>query len=312
MRVLHIDTGGAMRGGQYQVLLLHDSLANMGLDQVLLAGAAIQARRRVEAASWRSVLRHSRGCDVIHAHDARAHTLAAVCGSGRPVVVTRRVAFPLGKGAASRWKYRRATRFLAISQFVAGVLRRGGVPGGKIGIVYDAVPWVAERERRNAAKRGARERPRPGFRLVSPNLDDPLKCRGLALQASRRAGLPLCLSDDLTRDLRSADAFLYLSESEGLGSAILLAMSFGVPVIASSVGGIPEVVSDGATGLLVENDVESIASAIRHLRADRDLRIRLTENGLKRIRSEFSPERTAKSTADAYHLVIGDRRDWRS
>lgn len=305
MRVLHIDTGRAMRGGQFQVLLLHDTLAGMGWDQVLLAGAAIRTRRRVQDATWQAVLRNARRCDVIHAHDAHAHTLAVLFGAGRPVVVTRRVAFRIRKSAASRWKYSRASHYVAISRYVASVLRRAGVPEQKISVVYDAVLEHAEKGSRAAVTRRASDGSMNGFRLVSPNLDDPLKCRDLALQASRRASLSLSLSDDLMQDLGSADAFLYLSESEGLGSAILLAMSFGVPVIASAVGGIPEIVFDGDTGLLVDNDVESVCSAIRRLREDRQMGARMAEAALTRIGSEFSPERNAQLTAEAYRLVVG-------
>ncbi len=75
--------------------------------------------------------------DLIHAHDARSHTLGAIARSGR-LVVSRRVAFPVG----SAWKYRRARRYLAVSEFVKSVLVAGGVPEEKIAVVYDGVPLL--------------------------------------------------------------------------------------------------------------------------------------------------------------------------
>ncbi len=66
--------------------------------------------------------------------------------------------------------------------------------------------------------------------------------------------------------------FVYITRSEGLGSAILLAMSAGVPVVASNIGGIPEIVVDGESGLLVENDAAQIAAAILRLKQDREFR----------------------------------------
>src|ERR1019366_2474841 len=82
-----------------------------------------------------AVHRLSRQSDLVHAHDARAHTLAAAL-AGAPLVVSRRVAFPI----RSRWKYRHASRYAAVSQFVKGVMLDGGVPEEKISVVYDGVP----------------------------------------------------------------------------------------------------------------------------------------------------------------------------
>ena len=60
------------------------------------------------------------------------------------------------------------------------------------------------------------------------------------------------ISQHLEADLRDAAMLVYLTASEGLGSGALLAMSAGVPVIASRVGGLPEIVRHRETGLLVE------------------------------------------------------------
>jgi glycosyltransferase involved in cell wall biosynthesis len=72
--------------------------------------------------------------------------------------------------------------------------------------------------------------------------NDPLKGAGLLQTAASAAGAQVVFSEELATDLATADVFVYLSESEGLGSAILLAMAQGVPVVASNVGGIPELV----------------------------------------------------------------------
>ena len=80
----------------------------------------------------------SRGFDLVHAHDARTHTLGALGGlfASVPLVVSRRVAFPVRKSAASRWKYSRAALYLAVSQFVARQLRVAGVEEKRIRVVY--------------------------------------------------------------------------------------------------------------------------------------------------------------------------------
>lgn len=304
MRVLHIDTGKAMRGGQYQVLLLYDTLSERSCEQALLVGPAIRSRRDFEPATWRSVRRRARECDILHAHDARAHSLAILHGSGRPVVVARRVAFPARSGLASRWKYRRAAHFIAISNHVASVLVAGGVPAEKISVVHDAAPRASASPKDPPEVRHGGRLARDGFLVVSPDIDDPLKCGDLARAACKWAGVPLLLSNDLMNDLRSADALLYLSRTEGLGSALLLAMSLGVPVVASAVGGIPEVVIHGETGLLVENRVDEIASALRRLHREAGFRVQMADAALERVRADFSRHRMADLTMRVYRRAL--------
>src|SRR5215469_14267197 len=106
MRVLHLDAGREMRGGQWQVLRLMEGLAAAGVDSTLLARRGAPLYQTARARGWRvepwgftRALRQAGSCDLVHAHDARSHSLALF---GRaPLVVARRVAFPL----RSRWKY---------------------------------------------------------------------------------------------------------------------------------------------------------------------------------------------------------------
>src|SRR5438309_10701149 len=93
---------------------------------------------QVAAARILEVWRRSLAFAIVHAHDAKAHTLAAIAARRR-FVVSRRVAFPIKKTASSQWKYRRASAYLAVSNYVAGELRNARVPGEKIFVVYDGV-----------------------------------------------------------------------------------------------------------------------------------------------------------------------------
>src|SRR5712692_1225199 len=146
MRILHLDTGHEFRGGQRQMLLLARGLAQRGCRQTVLAprDAPLYARSLACGIDTLplgpvTLLRESRRADLIHAHDARAHTWAAVAAGDRPVVVSRRVAFPVGNGFLSRWKYRRASRYLAVSEFVRRQLLASGIEEDKIFVVYDGV-----------------------------------------------------------------------------------------------------------------------------------------------------------------------------
>ena len=90
-----------------------------------------------------------------------------------------------------------------------------------------------------------------------------MKGSDLAREGAKIAGVELHLSDDLQADLPSASLLVYITRSEGLGSAALLAMAYGVPVVASRVGGLPEIVSHCENGILTDNEPTAIAQAIR-------------------------------------------------
>jgi glycosyltransferase involved in cell wall biosynthesis len=187
----------------------------------------------------------------------------------------------------SRLKYARARHYLAVSQFVKGVLEKGGVPEDKISVVYDGVPLLE---------------PSAGTQLMAPASDDPKKGSAVAREAALQAGEHLRFSNDLIRDLHEAAIFLYITGSEGLGSGALLAMSAGVPVIASNVGGLPEAVEHGQTGLLVE--AQEIAAAIRRLRSDPAYAWQMGAKGRQRVMEDFTVDHMVRRTMEIYRQVL--------
>lgn len=299
MRILHIDTGREMRGGQHQVLLLLDGLRKRGWDSVLLARAgaplwqaAKAAGHEVGAASAREIWSRSNTATVVHAHDARGHTLAAVA-SRKTFVVARRVAFPLKRSFLSRWKYSRAAAYLAVSRFVGDQLKCAGIPSSKIHVVHDGVEPRAPAEDWS-----------PDYPVVALQSSDPGKLQHLAVEAAALAQVQLVLSSNLPDSLQRCSALVYLTSSEGLGSAALLAMSLGVPVIASKVGGLAEVFEDGTSGIYVQNDPQAIASALRTLLNNPELAARLKRGGLARVAERFSAERMVSETLRVYERVL--------
>lgn len=295
MRVLHVDLGREMRGGQRQVLLLMKGLRERGHLCELLARpnsplwqAATVAGFTARAASLRTLLQRAKSFDIVHAHDAHAHTHGALLTSDK-LVVSRRVAFAVRSGVGSRWKYRRVRKFLAVSRFVASELEKAGVERQRIDVVYDGVELM--RYRSNRSSRGT---------VVALDSQDPGKGRDLVEQASALCRVPVLFSANLSADLPDASLFLYITRSEGLGSAALLAMSLGVPVIASNLGGLPEIVRDGETGRLVSNEPETIAAAILALRDDTSLTSYLAHNARLLVEQEFTPQRMVERTLENY------------
>jgi glycosyltransferase involved in cell wall biosynthesis len=292
MRILHLDSGREMRGGQWQVCRLLDGLAARGVNGTLLAradGPLYELARRqgwhVEPLSVRRALMALGSHDVVHAHDARMHTWASLMGR-RPLVVSRRVAFPV----KSRWKYARADRYLAVSHYVKSVLVAAGISEDRIAVVHDGVPVL--------------EQARPAIVMAPANAHDPMKGAPLVVAAARAGGIPVHYSSNLEQDLTRASLFVYITHSEGLGSGVLLAMSAGVPVVASNVGGLPEAVRHGETGLLVENTPSAILDAVRWLRDNAEEARRMGRAGRQVVQGEFTVDKMVERTIEVYRQVL--------
>lgn len=289
MNVLHIDTGREMRGGQVQVLRLHRGLVAAGHRSFLLARhngpllwSAHQEGLPADALRPSTLRSLCMGFDLVHAHDARSHTLAALLARV-PLIVARRVAFPVRETVLSRWKYRQPRMFIAVSQYVARQLRKAGIDNQRIRVVYDGVPIPPE----IAA----------GDAVLIPDSSDPAKGMALAVEAAVLAGVPLLKSRALETDLPRAGRMLYITHSEGLGSGILLAMAYGVTVIASNVGGIPELIRDGQNGYLVDNDALQIAAALRQSQ-------NLGHAARETVASRFTEKHMLDATLAAYEEVL--------
>ncbi len=298
MRILQVDSGRQMRGGQWQVLHLLGGLRDAGCEAELLAAAdgplyhrAREAGFAVEAFSPLNLAARAPRFNLVHVHDAHSHTAAAVL-TRRPLVVSRRVAFPVRGGVLSRWKYLRPALFLAVSEFVAARLREHGVEDRRIRVVYDAVPWAP-------FDSGVRT----GF--VAPATADPRKGSRLAELAGREAGIDVKFSSNLAEDLRKAQVLVYLTYEEGLGSAILLAMMAGAAVLASRVGGIPELVQQERTGLLTDNETSAVAAALGRLRQEPALRSQLALQAREVVERRFTIPRLTAATLSAYREVVG-------
>ncbi len=109
--------------------------------------------------------------------------------------------------------------------------------------------------------------------------------------------------------LRASDVFLMPSESESFGLAALEALSCGVPVVASDVGGIPEVVTDGEVGYLARvGDVAVMADRVLRILGDADLRARLSHAGRARALAHFGLQPAIDRYEAHYRRVLASPR----
>lgn len=263
-------------------------------------------------ASFRTVrlLRRHRP-DVLHLHTARAHAaggLGARIARYRPVLVTRRLELP-ARGPASRWKYRHlAGHYVAISAAVESSLREAGVARDRIdripsGVEIPAEPPEAPRAQRpwtvgtlaaftpqkdpdtwlRVVKAVAAEDPETRFVWAGTgNLARTVEVAVGESGLRDRVELPGFLEDP-ERFWRGIDVFFLPSAFEALGTVFLDALARGIPVVATTAGGIPEVVRPDREGLLASvGDAPALARAIARLRRDPDLARRLGSAGRKR------------------------------
>lgn len=140
--------------------------------------------------------------------------------------------------------------------------------------------------------------------------------RGPRDQALRRRSVELGLQqqvvfaglrDDMQRILPSLDLLIHPALMEGLGVALLEAAACAVPIVASAVGGIPEIVRDGVNGRLVPpGDAKALAYATSQLLADPATAARLGQRGRELVLREFSIARMARDNHRVYQQLLGE------
>jgi glycosyltransferase involved in cell wall biosynthesis len=316
-------------------------LRELGHRQLIATPPASELERRarladfpVVPASALGLRQHLAGIDVVHSHSGRAQNVAWLASTGLNVVrvATRHVAFSPRHPAIHRLKYTQSCDgVIAVSQAVRLALLTAGVPGNHIEVIptgveipetlpgaeaqhaarrafgFDATHFVAghlgaftHEKGQDVAVEAARrlESALPELRLLLAG-DGPLRA---ALEGNARVLLPGYLEDRETF-FAALDIFLMPSRSEGWGLAALEAMAHGLPVIASRIGGLPEIVESGETGWLVPPDdpaalADAIALAARNRETLRESGVRARERARR-----FSLQETAAKT-EAFYLRL--------
>jgi len=180
---------------------------------------------------------------------------------------------------------------------------RLGLPANALvfGAVGRVVPVKAYPILLQAAKLIFNEIPRAHLVIVGdgPQLDELVQLAE-EYQIANRVHF-LGARKDVPEILRGLEVFVLSSESEGMSNTILEAMASGRPVIATAVGGNPELVVDGETGLLVPpNDSPAMAAAIMKLLRDPELRRQMGWLGRQRVEEKFSLEVMVRNYANVY------------
>jgi len=137
--------------------------------------------------------------------------------------------------------------------------------------------------------------------IDDPTLDGALGSNGTRDRVRLLSHVPW---QQLAEWYRRASVFVMPSYYETFGISVIEAMAFGLPVVATNVGGLPEVVQDGVTGILVPpKDPNALADVIVRLLRDPELRKRLGNAGRERVLSEFRTDHIVDQTLKVYESV---------
>jgi glycosyltransferase involved in cell wall biosynthesis len=258
-------------------------------------------------------------------------------GRAPALVAARRVDFHFRGNSFSRWKQRQVDCFIAASEAIRRILIADGIPAERtitvhegidvdhvlaappvnvhealwlphhapvVGNVAALVPHKGQRHLIDAAHLVVREVPDARFVILGEGeLREPLERQVREHHLEKHVLLP-GFRTDVLGCIKGFDLFAMSSVTEGLGTSLLDAMACSRAIVATRAGGIPEVVEDGVTGILVNpRDHAAMAQAIVRLLEDDVRRKQMGEAGFARVNERFTVERMVAATARVYAEV---------
>jgi len=280
----------------------------------------------------------SSNVDILHLHTAHSHLIGGIAGriKRKKVVVTRRVDFPV----KNRYKYNRlADKIIAISKAIENVLLEGRVKKSKIVLIPSGIDITKFDNLKNgdyifrefnipdkrvivgtvahltdhkghiyllsAIPLVLKEFPHCFFLFVGDGeLKDVLIKRAKILGIKDKVFFT-GFREDIPQILSILDLFVLPSHLEGLCTSLMDAMCVGVPVVATTAGGIPEVVENEKTGLLVPpKKPKALAEAIIKLLKDEDKRKIFAVEGKKRIIQNFTASQMVEKVEQVYLSLL--------
>jgi len=358
MNILHINEQQGWRGGEQQSSYLIRGLVRRG-HNVVIAGkpgsrfltadhgspeiVRVPAPFMGEFDAWtawtlaRAVRQYK--IDILHAHTSHAHSaacMAQILARRGRVVVSRRVDFAPRAGRINRWKYSKPDMFVAVSNYIANVMRTYGIEEARLRVVHSAtdpsrfdvpplsraelgvpenVPLlgnvaalVGHKDHANllaAMPLVLHELPNLCLLVVGEGELRPLLERQIAELGIGQSVKLLGHRSDVPRILRTLDAFVLSSKEEGFGGACLEAMACGLPAVSTAAGGMPETVVHEKTGLLVPiRDSQALAAAIVRIFREPGLAERLGTQAKQQVNERFTTDHMVTGNLAVYEEVL--------
>lgn len=341
--VCHINVARGYRGGERQTELLIRELAERGISQALVCRQSQPLSQRLRdvdvdirevSGNFIGVALTAANCELLHVHEGRSVYAAWLRQrfAGTPYVITRRVNNPIREHRWAHKTYRGAAKVAAVAPQVAEIVKRWDpeidvtvVHSGSSGLTVDAdfVHGIRERWRGKflighvgaldnaqkgqeylieVARRCAAQHPELHFVLVGGGRDEAM----LREMAGSLENLTFTgFVDNVGDYLAAFDMFVLPSNREGIGSILFDAMEQQLAIVASRVGGVPDIVHHNENGLLVEPaSPAALYEAIMSLRGDTVRRAEFGEAG-RRIAAGFTAGAMCEKYLNIYQETLG-------
>jgi len=323
MQICHVNLARGFSGGERQTLQLIIEQLRLGYQLTVVAIKDSPFSEEVKKLSCKLVLtthflfQHKKSitmdCQLIHVHEGRA-IYWALMQSVRfsiPYIVTRRIDNPLKNKWISIKAYKRASAIVGLSSAIVDAVKVRypnaniyKIPSSPVSypinriqlsdiinefadkfIVILAGNLLAHKGHYTAVEAARlleNKLPKVHFIFVG---DGPEK-DNLLDQASELKNITFVgKQTDMGTWFAAANLFIHPSYSEGLGSVILEALQAGLPVIGTRAGGIPDIIEDQVSGLLVDvRDEQALANAIARIVVDESLKNKLVIGGQEKLK----------------------------
>ncbi len=341
--IAHVNASRGFRGGERQTELLIEELQKYGYKQALIArkNRALARRAKHKDIDLRevsgnpiSVALACRGVDLIHVHEGRSVYGAYLKWffSKTPYIITRRVDNPIRQHRFARKAYGNASAIAAVAPQVAKIVKQYDTQlnpkvvhsgSSNLPVNEENVQNIRNRYCKNSflvGHVGALDNNQKGQEFIiavahelqdsHPNIHFLLVGGGddekiLKEQAKNLKNLSFeGFVNNVGDYLAAFDIFILPSLREGIGSILIDAMQKNLPLIASSVGGVPDIVHHNENGILIEPArPDLLKKAILHMQSDPTFRARLGQNG-KQLSKSYTANVMCKKYIKIYESIL--------
>lgn len=365
-RIAHVISPNSWRGGEQQAIYLYEELEKLGVYQIILCakGSATEKYCENHGLRFRSCKKRlnidplfarfiRRVCreetiDIVHPHDSGAHTLCVMAAdlfsNPCPLVLHRRVDFPISSSWFSRYKYnhRAIKRIICVSEAVKEILQKDLRNKSLIRVVYDGIDVDAFNTPKGnilreefhldpvlpvVANIAALTQQKDYFTFIDTVVlleNEKIRAAyfafgdGAQREKLEAYALEKGLKDkirfvgfrtDIRAIIGEIDVLLFSSETEGLGTSILDCFAAGVAVVSTDAGGIPEIMIHQKTGWMGKvKDPGSLAEGVKIALTHPEIRQQWIAEGKKRVQL-FKRSITAKNTLDIYQEIKASEKN---
>lgn len=342
MQAMELSKKLSERGHKVIITCIQGSVISYKADKSGLPQRHLRIRGSLDLRSIFKLIRiiKKEKIDIVHAHPVGNYWPAIIAAklTRKKVVISKHLLNPLHN--LTRRFLNCADRILAVSQACKDFLSGDGViKKDKISVVYNGVDLSrfngrvshlslrkefkldqsdiligcvgrmskGQGELLLAAKDICRKFPQVKFIFVGSTLENSIKSNALKLGLENKV-IFTGFREDTPEVMADLDIFIFLPTREAFGLALIEAMASAKPIIATRIGGIPEVVKNNENGLLVESadSYKEILQAIEYLIVNKEQRLKMGERGLAMVKKDFSLDVTVAKTEDLYHQILSN------